>query len=151
MIALENFKEHLGSITPRQWSGLFSLIPKIERTNVFGSIVESKLQPDGSYTFPYWEEHEIVSRVSEILYGELNLPPVYDWMKWEEGSTLLRSGSDLKTLDMVTLCKLLTCIYRTDRFSEGHVISMFNDGTILRLLKALQYRVQENNFPKSEG
>jgi Family of unknown function (DUF6508) len=147
MIKLEDFPEHLASITPKQWGRLFSLIPEIERTEVFGRMVESKLQPDGSYTFPYWTKAEIVSRTGDLIYDELNLLPAYDWMKWKEGGMLLHSGRDFKTLDMVTLCKLLTAIYRMDRFSEGHVVNIFEQDIMLGLLKALQHHVQNNNFP----
>ncbi len=147
MIKLEDFSEHLASITPKQWEKLFIVIPEIEGTEVFGQMVESKLQPDGSYTFPYWTKAEIVSRTGDLIHDELNLLPAFDWTKWKEGSALLHSGSDFKTLDIIIRCKLLTAIYRMDRFSEGHVVNIFEQGIMLRLLKALQHHVQNNNFP----
>jgi hypothetical protein len=146
MIQLEEFSKHLKSITAGQWDTLFCLIPEIERTEVFGWVVESKLQPDGSYTFPYWNEADIVTRVSEIIYSRLMITPVYDWMKWEEGRELLDSEVDFKNLDSISICKLLTAIYRMDRFSEGHLVTMFNEGIMLKLIKGLEYHVTNRDI-----
>jgi len=147
MIKLQDLPAHLKTITAIQWDSLFKLIPEIERTEVFGRLVESKLQPNGSYSFPYWNEAEVVANVGSIING-LDILPAYDWVNWEEGGTLLNSGSDFKELDMITICKLLTAIYRMSRFSEGHVVFIFKEGIMLRLLKALQYHAQNNNFPQ---
>jgi hypothetical protein len=151
MIQLKEFPKHLKSITADQWDTLFCLIPEIERTEVFGWVVESKLQPDGSYTFPYWNEADIVTRVSEILNSSLMLIPVYDWMKWEDGRTLLHKEVDFKNLDGITICKLLTVVYRMDRFSEGHLVTMFNEGIMLKLIKALQYNIANGSIVNESG
>lgn len=151
MIRLEEFPKYLKSITADQWDTLFCLIPEIERTEVFGWVVESKLQPDGSYTFPYWNEADIVTRVSEILNTRLMLTPIYDWMKWEEGKVLLSKETDFNTLDSITICKLFTVVYRMDRFSEGHVVTMFSEGIMLRLIKALQYCTANGTIANESG
>ena len=149
IINLDNLPAHLKTITVNQWDTLFSLIPEIERTEVFGTLEGGKELGDGSYSFPYWVESEIVKKVGEVI-NRLDILPVFDWMKWDEGRTLLSSHSDFKSLDIITICKLLTAIYRLDRFSDGNVVTMFKDGIMLRLLKALQYYVENKNFPKEK-
>lgn len=151
MIQLDEFPNHLKSITADQWDRLFCLIPEIVRTDVFGWVVESKLQPDGSYTFPYWNEADIVSRVSEILNSSLMLTPLFDWMKWEEGRALLHKDTDFNDLDGITICKLFTVIYRMDRFSEGHLVTMFNEGIMLKLIKALQHHIANGSIADESG
>jgi hypothetical protein len=39
---------------------------------------------------------------------------------------------------VVTLCKLLTAIVRSDRFVEGNLIAFFENSTILKILRGLE-------------
>lgn len=147
---LDNFSKHLETITLNEWNTLFSLIPEIEHTEVFGTLEGGKELEDGSYSFPYWAESGIVIKVDKAI-NRLDILPVYDWMKWDEGRALLSSDIDFKSLDIITICKLLTAIYRLDRFSDGNVINTFKEGIMLRLLMALQYHVENNNFPREKS
>lgn len=126
------------------------MIPEIEHTEVFGTLGGGKELEDGSYSFPYWVESEIVTKVGKVI-NQLDILPVFDWMKWDEGRTLLQGDIDFKSLEIITICKLLTAIYRLDRFSDGNVVTMFTKGIMLRLLKALQYHVESNNFAKEKS
>jgi hypothetical protein len=139
---LQEFTEHLKIISGQQWEALFALIPEIERTSVFGTISESKKREDGSYTFPYWIQAEIITITSEVIF-KLDILPVYDWMRWDEGRELLNSGSDFNNHDTITLCKLLTYIYRSDRFNDGALIRYFESGTMIKILKALKNNIDK--------
>ena len=141
----DNLLKHLKTISGHQWNTLFSLIPEIELTEVFGTLKGGEALENGSYSFPYWAESAIVIKVGEVI-NRLDILPVYDWMNWDERKTLLHSTIDFKSLDIVTICKLLTAIYRLDRFSDGNVVSTFKEGIMLRLLKALQYQVENKDF-----
>jgi hypothetical protein len=45
---------------------------------------------------------------------------------------------DFDTVDLLTKCKLITAIVRNDRFCEGALVSAFNSGLILRILKSIK-------------
>ncbi len=63
-------------------------------------------------------------------------------MKWEEGSKILNnSPMSFHQYDLTTLCKLLTMIIRADRFNDGFLIMNFNDGTIFKIVAAIQGKV----------
>lgn len=140
MIQLDDLPHHLETINYERWDRLFSLINEIENAEVFGTMAGGNQLEDGSFTFPYWVAAEIVDKTSEELF-ELNILPVFDWMQWQEGKSFLDPEYEFKDPDVITLCKLLTVIYRLDRFSEGTIIHHFKSGTILKILKALQYKV----------
>jgi len=74
---LEVFAEHLKTISVEQWETLFVLIPEIDCTSVFGLLIESKQLENGSYTFPYWTETEIITRTSNVIF-QLDIMPVFD-------------------------------------------------------------------------
>lgn len=70
---------------------------------------------------------------------DLNLVLKFDWGAWEEGKEILNSGEqNFFALEPVTLCKLLTALIRTDRFMDGTLVSNFVNGTIIKIIKALQ-------------
>ena len=76
------------------------------------------------------------------IVHELEIIPVFAWMKWKEGESLLKDpDADYAVLPAATLCKLLTVIFRTDRFSEGFLVSCFEEGIILRILRGLRGKV----------
>lgn len=143
MIEIENFEEHLKSLSQKEWKSLFDLLPEIKNTKKFGEMIESKLLNDGSYTFPYWSSSEIVTKTFESI-ALLNLTPAFDWMNWEKGSEILSTEDyDFSTLDIITLCKLLTCIIRLDRFSDGNLIANFENGTIEKIITTLKIKLKE--------
>jgi len=43
------------------------------------------------------------------------------------------------TVDLETKRRLITCLVRSDRFNEETLISAFESGVILKILKALEY------------
>jgi len=67
-------------------------------------------------------------------------------MKWAEGQDILsKADYDFDSLDLVTKCKLITAIVRSDRFSEGALVSAFNSGVVLRILKSIEREVTAKN------
>lgn len=57
----------------------------------------------------------------------------------------LSADYDFDSLDLVTKCKLITAIVRSDRFSEGALVSAFNSGVVLRILKSIEREVTAKN------
>lgn len=143
MIELDKFEEHLNTISKKEWKSLFDLLPEIKNSKKFGEMIDSKLQDDGSYSFPYWSWSEIVTKTFDSI-ALLNLTPVFDWMNWEEGREILADENyDYSTLDIITLCKLLTCIIRLDRFSEGNLVANFENGTMQKIISNLNSKMKE--------
>lgn len=140
MIPLESFPHHLHTLTPANWKSLFSLLPEIEQTTSFGHAAGGETV-DGVTTIPYWVPADIVTRTINVL-NELQLIPVFDWMQWEEGRNILNTPHYyFMVLPVVDLCRLLTVITRTDRFSEGYLVRCFENGSVLGILRALEKKV----------
>lgn len=142
MIDLENFTEHLKTLTIKDWNKLFNLIPAIEKNENFGEIIPNEELIDSSFTFPHWNTSEIFDITYNVII-DLKLNPVFDWVNWETGKSILKdSNFNYSELDTISLCKLLTTIIRADRFNEGYMISCFRKGMITKIIKGLQRNVK---------
>jgi len=98
-----------------------------------------------SFTAPWCELSPIVEKFLEAVYG-IPIIVAFDWMKWAEGQDILsKADYDFDSLDLVTKCKLITAIVRSDRFSEGALVSAFNSGVVLRILKSIEREVTAKN------
>ena len=53
------------------------------------------------------------------------------------------AGNDFNfnTIEIPTICKIITAIVRNNRFCDGALVSQFESGLILKLLKAIQYQI----------
>ena len=68
----------------------------------------------------------------------------FDWGAWEEGRKIASNDDfDLDTLDLPAKCKLITAIVRSDRFCEGTLVSAFESGLILRILKSIEKQIAD--------
>ena len=130
-----NYKEQIHAFTQQDWQPLIELIPKVESTSKFGEWEE------GNILFPYCIEGPIVSQFLHIVY---RLPIIisFDWGAWETGKTSY-DDFDLYTLDLPAKCKLITSIVRSDRFCEGTLVSAFESGLILRILKSIEKQIAD--------
>ena len=132
-----NYKEQIHAFTQQDWQPLIELIPKVESTSKFGEWEEENI------LFPYCTEAPIVSQFLHIVY---RLPIIisFDWGAWEEGRKIASNDDfDYDTLDLPAKCKLITAIVRSDRFSEGTLVSAFESGLILRILKSIEKQIAD--------
>ena len=133
-----DFNMLIDSISQSDWNRLFDLIPEIEKGDKFGNMAGGQEIEPGLVQIPFWDWTEITTRTVKVIY-DLKLVLNFDWSKWEEGKTILQNKQpDFNKLDSVTLCKLLTTIIRADRFNDGILVSNFEDGNILKIIKALK-------------
>ena len=51
---------------------------------------------------------------------------------------------DFNVIDIPKKCKLVTAIIRNDRFCEGALISAFESGLILKILKSIKLQIESN-------
>ncbi|MEC5144970.1 DUF6508 domain-containing protein [Chitinophaga sp. 212800010-3] len=143
MATIETLPAHLNTLSPTDWEKLFSLLPEIAATKEFGWFKGGEKREDGTVTFPYQVQAEIVNKTVKAITS-LDIMPVFDWMKWAEGIQMLNDENyDYSKQDAVTLCKLFTVAIRGDRFNEGFLVDIFQQGVMSEIIRALQKRVQE--------
>ena len=124
--------DNINKISKDDWNELFKLIPQIENTSIFGKNISKE------NTFLWVSESQIVSKFRDVLFDK-NIEIVFDWGNWKEGQDILENeNSDYSKLDLITLVKLITTIVRNDRFSTGYLVSKFEDGTILKIIKRVK-------------
>jgi len=138
MVQLDNFETYLESISKENWNKLFELIPKIEAADTYG-IIEQE-----SPLFLKVKHCAIVDNVMSQLQS-MDLFPLFEWILWKNGQKIINDYSfDLTLLSLKELCMLLTIIYRLDEFNEGFLVSKFEDGMMLNILKTIQIKNEKN-------
>ena len=61
----------------------------------------------------------------------------FDWGEWQDQGRRLVEGNGLESADLDDLRRLLTAIFRKERFCDGTAEVAFRDGTIVRVLRRL--------------
>lgn len=135
--------EYLASLKRTDLGPLFDMIPRIENTESF-TFIRPEAFTSHAVEFPIFTENEIIDQFSKCAY-ELKLVLPFDWMHWEEGRAFLEEEKSFDGLDIVTLCKLVSAILRNDRFCEGYLASMFENGKILKIMHAMESCVMMEN------
>jgi len=136
-----NYKEQIHAFTQQDWQPLIELIPKVESTSKFGERSSAEKDEVETIQFPDCIEETIVSQFLDIVY---RLPIIisFDWGAWEEGREIASNDDfDHDTLDLPTKCKLITAIVRNNRFCDGVLVSAFESGLILRILKSIEKQI----------
>ena len=139
----ENYQQKINSLTKSDWKPLLDLIPKIENTEKFGKTKGGKKDEEGFISMPFYDPAPVVSEFLEIV---INMPLIIDfnWTSWEEGKKMLRDENfDFDSIDIPTKCKLITAIVRNDRFHEGALVSAFESGVILKILKSIERQIEK--------
>ena len=138
-----NYKEQIHAFTQQDWQPLIELIPKVESTLKLGEWAGEEKDEVETIQFPYCKEEPIVSQFLDIVY---RLPIIisFDWGAWEEGREIASNDDfDHDTLDLPTKCKLITAIVRNNRFCDGALVSAFESGLILRILKSIEKQIAD--------
>jgi hypothetical protein len=103
-----------------------------------GRWVEPKPDPDGTLSFPFFEYSDGVSRFVRALYHH-HFVLSFDWPAWaDEAKRYVGDPQAVEKANLPTLAKLLTTHVRADRFTEGHLAGMFEQGHILAILRRLK-------------
>ena len=75
----------------------------------------------------------------QILYANDWVTPEVDWVQWQDVAVeYVDLQEKIDSADVVTLKKLFTTHVRKDRFCEGHLATMFENGHIVALLRRLK-------------
>jgi hypothetical protein len=136
-----NCKNKINGFTYQDWQPLMALIPEIENTSNFGEWSGGNKDEEGVVQIPYCVQATIVSQFIEIVYA---IPIIidFDWGAWDEGRNIARDNNiDFDTIDLLNKCKLITAIVRNNRFCEGALVSAFESGLILKILKSIEKEI----------
>ena len=119
---------NVGEIRLPQIDAILAYLPTFERKGFqFG---QWRAQPG---RFP----HVSLSSEAEAFVRALSsqeIMVVFDWTRWRAE---VSDPTALGQADLLALRKLLTFHVRADRFSEGHLISVFEKGHITAILRRL--------------
>lgn len=135
-------QDKIESLTRQDWSPLLALIPKIENTSKYGECSGGTADEEGVIQSPYCVPAPIVSQFLKVVYA---IPVIisFDWASWDEGRKMANDDHfDFDSTDLLTKCKLITAIVRNDRFCEGALVSAFESGLILKILKSIEKTVR---------
>ena len=141
----KNYKEKISAFTDHDWQPFIKIIHKIKKSSYFGELGKLEMVEKGVYQESISTFAPIVSEFLKVVY-DLPLIIIFDWRAWKEGWEILNDVNfDFDTLDIPIKCKLLTAIVRNDRFCEGALVSAFNSGLILNILKSMEKELNSNN------
>lgn len=141
----ENYKEIIGSISQQDWQQLFDLIPEIENTLDFGDMKKIEKDENGIIQMPFWIPSPTVKKFQKIV-NELPIIIVFGWSSWDEGREMANDQNfDFDSIDVLTKCKLITAIIRNNKFCDGALVSAFQSGLILKILKSMQKQITSFN------
>lgn len=136
-----NCSNKINALTYHDWQPLLALIPEIENTSKFAERADDSGNVAGVTQMPHFVAKPVVSQFLEIICA---IPIIigFDWGSWDEGRKIAGDKDfDFDTIDLVTKCKLITAIVRNDRFCEGALVSAFESGLILKILKSIEKKV----------
>ena len=91
------------------------------------------------------DENNYLGRINSFTYQDWH--PFIKLTHKIEKTPILVNWESLKQLklDIPMKCKLITAIVRNDRFCEGALVSAFNSGLILNILKSIEKEINSNN------
>jgi len=88
------------------------------------------------YPFMYSEP---ISDFIQATYDHGWIDPNFDWGEWvNEAMSYVESPEKLRAADLIIISQLLTAHIRGDRFTDGHLAAMFENGHIVKVLLRLQ-------------
>jgi len=129
-------REESRRATAGQMDALLAFLP-LMRVRVAGTWEGGNKLPGGAIQMPWFAYSDEVLDFMRAC-GANNWIVVYPWPEWQEEA--LRYYKDpglLAQADVETIRKLLTLHIRKDRFSEGHLAGMVEEGHIEAILERL--------------
>lgn len=130
------------------YKSLTDYLPKIEKDKLGKWIVDkdSKGTLENPIQLPYVSHSDMVRHFTDDVYAFMDEHPEYELNRyndileennivWEKKAT---QEKDVSTLDGRCIMALLVGAVRSERFSDGALLSFFDSGTITKWLKRLK-------------
>lgn len=87
--------------------------------------------------FPYFVYvPEVQSFIRDLSLARLVYP--FNWNGWHAAGHYEAAMAALPQADLLTIRRLLTLHVRADRFTEGHLATVFEDGSMVAILHRLR-------------
>ena len=129
--------DEVAEVSPVTGKYIDAILPFLEQFEEAGFSVGT--WPNELGVMSYFNFNEEVLEFQQILYANDWVTPKVDWGEWQDvAEDYVDSPEKIKSADVVTVQKLFTTHVRKDRFCEGHLASMFENGHILALLRRLK-------------
>lgn len=126
--------EGLPTVTTKQ---IDAILPFLERFEEAGFSAGTWQTPQGQ--MPWFNFDEVVTEFNQALYDNDWVTPAFDWTEWQQSAEkFVDSPKEIAKSDAATILKLFTTHVRADRFCEGHLAAMFENGHIIALLRRLK-------------
>jgi Family of unknown function (DUF6508) len=133
MLHPEKFIEQLQSVPASDWQELFAFFPSIEA--LAGAAFS--MNPSDARVLA-------VSKPLLASIAKTKLIVPFAWERWEIGKKILsKDDFNYTTLDILTICKLITTIVKANRLATGVFAQSLADGSMLALLKAFKQKKEE--------
>ena len=127
----------VAEVSPVTGKQIDAILPFLEQFEEAGFSVGT--WPNELGVMSYFNFNEVVLEFQQILYANDWVTPKVDWVEWQDvAEEYVDSPEKIKSADVVTVQKLFTTHVRKDRFCEGHLASMFENGHIVALLRRLK-------------
>lgn len=129
----------LARLTEVDRSALAALVEQVAaQDGPFGEMVFRN--QDGSLAMPYARTDPLVHEVVRYFADRSLLLQSFDWMEWEAGRNVVqaRDAATIGNSSAQDCLQYLTMLVRADRFTEGALMSFFDSGLMLVLLRRLQ-------------
>ena len=111
--------------------------PFLDRFEADGFSAGTWNSPPGQ--MPWFEFSEPVSEFQKALYENGWVTTSFDWTEWQEtAKEYVDSPGRLESADAETIQRLFTTHVRKERFCEGHLAAMFENGHVVALLRRLR-------------
>ena len=114
-----------------------AILPYLDRFTAEGFSVGTWHSPPG--VFPWFEFNEAVSEFQQALYDNGWITSSFNWTDWQEtAKEYVEKPETIESADAKTIQKLFTTHVRKERFCEGHLAAMFENGHVVALLQRLR-------------
>ena len=114
-----------------------SVLPFLDRFEATG--FSAGKWSDESGRMPWFSFDDVVLEFCQVLYDNDWISPEVNWGEWQDAAQeYVETPGKIESADVVTVRKLFTTHVRKDRFCDGHLASMFENGHILMLLRRLR-------------
>jgi len=124
------------SITTRGINKVLKFLPIFEQKGYrFSEWVYPSPSEDGTIFSPFLEYRKEVNEFITILHEEEFTTP-FDWGNWQDQADF--EPHVLKKANLETLQKLLTIHIRKERFCDGHLATVLENGHIIAILRRLK-------------
>jgi hypothetical protein len=114
-----------------------AILPYLDQFEATGFSVGTWNTPPGQ--MPWFEFGEAVMEFQQALYDNDWITPSFNWTEWQETAReYVASPERIESAHAETIQRLFTTHIRKERFCEGHLAAMFENGHVLTMLRRLR-------------